>query len=167
MEKFPQKVSLTVFVNAYMPDCQDPPGTLIHEFFRRASKESLMDCEIEFEQNVPISAIFGPDYIRSVLYRDCSAEDLELCKALIRPNGFFLEELGKKSLLSETRYGSIKRCCVICKNDRIMEEDFQRYMVEKNPPEEVVTIEEADHMVMLSKPHQLFSCLLELAQKHA
>lgn len=90
-------------------------------------------------------------------------QDLELGKMMVRPNLFFLEEMGKECLLSETKYGKVKRCYVLIENDdRVMEEEFQRYIIDKSPPDNVVSIKGAGHMVMLSKPHQLCSCLLEL-----
>ncbi|KAL8473626.1 hypothetical protein ACS0TY_030461 [Phlomoides rotata] len=85
---------------------------------------------------------------------------------LIRPGLFFMEDLGKKSLLSEKRYGRIKRCYVICEEDEVMKEDFQRYNIEKSPPDEVISIAGAGHMVMLTKTQELCSCLLELSEKY-
>lgn len=38
MESFPEKVSLAVFVSAYMPNCTDPPGTLIQEVVSTLNK---------------------------------------------------------------------------------------------------------------------------------
>ncbi|CAL5400140.1 unnamed protein product [Camellia sinensis] len=31
MERFPEKISVGVFITAYMPNCQHPPATLIQE----------------------------------------------------------------------------------------------------------------------------------------
>ncbi|KAL0322000.1 UNVERIFIED_CONTAM: Methylesterase 10 [Sesamum calycinum] len=119
MENFPGKISVAVFVSAYMPNCSDPPTTLIQE-------------------------------------------DLELAKTMVRPSLIFLEELSKTCLLSEERYGAVKRCYVICEEDEVMEEEFQRYIIEKSPPEDVVSIAGAGHMIMLAKPQELCSCLTEL-----
>ncbi|KAG8384443.1 hypothetical protein BUALT_Bualt04G0118400 [Buddleja alternifolia] len=123
MERFPEKISVAVFVTAYMPSWTDPPATLIQE-------------------------------------------DLELGKMLIRPNLFFLDEMSKESLLSEDRYGSIKRCYIVCEEDEVMEEEFQRYNIEKSPPDDVVSIPGAGHMAMLTKPKELCFYLLELADKY-
>ncbi|KAL0343631.1 UNVERIFIED_CONTAM: Methylesterase 10 [Sesamum angustifolium] len=166
MENFPGKISVAVFVSAYMPNCSDPPATLIQEFLKRSSTNSLMDCEITFDhqtsQNLPISAAFGPEYMAK-MYANCPSEDLELAKTMVRPSLIFLEELSKTCLLSEERYGAVKRCYVICEEDEVMEEEFQRYIIDKSPPEDVVSIAGAGHMIMLAKPQELCSCLTELA----
>ncbi|KAL0350614.1 UNVERIFIED_CONTAM: Methylesterase 10 [Sesamum radiatum] len=165
MENFPGKISVAVFVSAYMPNCSDPPATLIQEFLKRSSTNSLMDCEITFDhqtsQKLPISAAFGPEYMAK-MYANCPSEDLELAKTMVRPSLIFLEELSKTCLLSEERYGAVKRCYVICEEDEVMEEEFQRYIIEKSPPEDVVSIAGAGHMIMLAKPQELCSCLTEL-----
>ncbi|KAL8044414.1 hypothetical protein ABFX02_08G044900 [Erythranthe guttata] len=169
MENFPNKISLSVFVTAYMPNCTDPPATLIHEFFKRCSMESLMDCEFTFDEasgKLPISANLGPNYMATKLYKNCPLEDLELSKMLISPSLFFLEETSKKALLSQENYGSVKRCYVVCEDDEVMGEEFQRYNVENSPPDDVVTIPDAGHMVMLTKPEMLCLRLLELADKY-
>ncbi|PIN04480.1 hypothetical protein CDL12_22986 [Handroanthus impetiginosus] len=167
MENYPTKISAAVFVTAYMPNCIDPPATLIQESFNRSST-SFMDCEFTFDQspeNRPISAMFGPDFMAAKLYQDCPQEDLELAKMLIRPNSFFMEELGKKSLLSQEKYGKIKRYYIVCEDDKVMDKGFQRYNIEKSPPEDEISIAGAAHMVMLSKPQELCTCLMGLAEK--
>ncbi|XP_047959328.1 methylesterase 10 [Salvia hispanica] len=167
MENFPAKISLAVFLTAYMPNCTDPPAALIQEFFKRGSKKSFMDCEFKFDEaGVPLSALFGPEYMAAIVYRNCSAEDLELGKMLIRPNLFYLKEMSKNGLLSEEKYGVVKRCYVMCEDDEVMEEEFQRYNIEKSPPNEVISIEAASHMAMLTKTHLLSSSLLQLSHKY-
>lgn len=49
--------------------------------------------------------------------------------------------------------------------DKLLKKEFQQLMIESNPPEEVKEIEGADHMVMMSKPHELFKFLLRFADK--
>uniref|UniRef100_A0A5B7BYB1 Putative methylesterase 10-like isoform X1 n=1 Tax=Davidia involucrata TaxID=16924 RepID=A0A5B7BYB1_DAVIN len=127
MEAFPEKISGAVFVTAYMPNHKDPPATLIQEFFRRISIESLMDCQFTFDggpENLPTSTIFGPNYIATKLYQHCQPEDLELAKMLVRPNGFFLEDMAKESLLTEEKYGSIRRDYIMCEEDEVVKEEF-------------------------------------------
>nr|XP_023926575.1 polyneuridine-aldehyde esterase-like isoform X1 [Quercus suber]XP_023926576.1 polyneuridine-aldehyde esterase-like isoform X1 [Quercus suber] len=47
------------------------------------------------------------------------------------------------------------------------EEDFQRWMIENNPADEVKVITGSDHMVMFSKPKELCLCLQEIAEKYS
>ncbi|KAL8044412.1 hypothetical protein ABFX02_08G044700 [Erythranthe guttata] len=131
--------------------------------------ESLMDCGFTFDEasgKLPISATFGPYYMAAKLYKNCPLEDLELSKMLIRPSSFFLEETSKKYLLSRLNYGSVKRCYV-CEEDEVMGKELQRYIVENSPPDDVINIPYAGHMVLLTKP-QMMICfgLLGLADKY-
>ncbi|CAA2978084.1 methylesterase 10 [Olea europaea subsp. europaea] len=169
MERFPEKISVAVFITAYMPNCQDPPATLIQEYFKRCSIQSLMDSKFTLDQrreNLPISAIFGPDYMTAKVYKGCQIEDLELAKMLIRPNKLFIDELSEKSLLTQGKYGAVRRVYIKCEGDEVLEADFQSCINERSPPNEVISIEGAGHMVMLSKTHDLCLCLKKIAVKY-
>lgn len=85
---------------------------------------------------------------------------------LVRPGGLFLGDLAKESLLTEEKFWSVKRAYVVCEKDAAVEEDFQRWLIEKSQTKEVEVVLGADHMVMLSKPHQLSLCLVKIVDKH-
>ncbi|KAJ7952907.1 Salicylic acid-binding protein 2 [Quillaja saponaria] len=167
MERFPEKISVSVFLTAYMPDYNSPPGILIQQYFGSTPAESLLDCQYAFDNGLdkpPTCAVFGPDYMRIKLYKYCRLEDLELGKLLLRPTGLFMEDLSKEGLLTEEKYGSVKRVFIVCEEDDVMTEEFQRWMIQNSPPQVVKTIERSAHMVMLSKPEQLCHCLEDVAQ---
>ncbi|PSS30770.1 Methylesterase [Actinidia chinensis var. chinensis] len=169
MERFPKKILVAVFITAYMPNFKDPPSTLIREFLNRTSMESLMDCQFSFRegpQNPPTSIIFGQDYMATMAYQHCQPEDLELAKMLIRPNGLFLVDLGQKSLLTEERFGSVTTVYIVCEEDGVMKEEFQRWLIENSPPKEVRSMARAGHMLMLTKPIELCLCLQDIAVKY-
>ena len=91
---------------------------------------------------------------------------------MVRPGSLFLDDLSKANNFSTTGYGSVKRVYVICDEDLAIPVEFQRWMIENSAlengaVEEVMEIEGADHMVMFSKPQELFHCLSEIAHKHA
>ncbi|KAJ0097114.1 hypothetical protein Patl1_28781 [Pistacia atlantica] len=166
MEKFPEKILVAVFVSAYMPPYKSPPGTLILEYFNSTPVESLLDCQLTFNQgleNPPTSAIFGPEYMKTTAYKHCQLEDLELGKTLVRPTGLFLEDLSKESLLTKEKYGSVDRVFIMCEEDEVMKEDFQRMMIQNYQPKEVKKISEAGHMVMLSWPREFSQTILDIA----
>ncbi|KAH9711679.1 methylesterase 10 [Citrus sinensis] len=138
------------------------------KYFNRTPVESLLDCQFTFNkglENPPTSALFGAEYMKTALCKRCELEashqDLELTKMLVRPTGFFVEDLSKESLLTKEKFGSVDRVYVICKEDEVMKEDFQRAMIEDYHPKQVVSISAAGHMVMLSKPEELCQILLE------
>jgi pimeloyl-ACP methyl ester carboxylesterase len=169
MEKFPEKISAGVFVTSYMPKCTDPPALQIHEYFKRSSAVSSMDCKFTFDQglqNPPSSVLFGPDYISTHLYKHCPKEDAELAKFLIRRSRTYFDEMTKDSLLTKTNNGSINRVYVICEEDDIVQEDFQKFVIENNPPLEVMSIARAGHMVMISQPAKLSLFLQQIATKY-
>lgn len=169
MERFPQNILVAVFVTAYLPHYTSSPGSLIQEYLKRTLAESLLDTQFTFDNNtenpVITSVLFGPIYMAAKLYQNCKSEDLELAKLLIRPSGLFMEQLSKEYLLTEGNFGSVKRVYVVCEEDKVMKEEFQRRMIESNGPTEAVKlVRGAGHMVMLSKPHELCQCLCEVAE---
>ncbi|XP_070012827.1 methylesterase 10-like isoform X2 [Nicotiana tabacum] len=93
-------------------------------------------------------------------------EDLELAKMLIRPGKFFTEDMSKEGLLTQEKYGSVRRVYVLCHDDPVMEEEFQMYNIQKSPPHEVKYIAKAGHMVMISQPLKLSLCLQEIADNY-
>ncbi|KAL6012521.1 hypothetical protein ACLOJK_003010 [Asimina triloba] len=86
---------------------------------------------------------------------------------LIRPSSLFLEDLSKEKMVTVDNFGSVRRAYVISKQDMVMEEDFQNWMIKKNPTDEVKWVEGADHMVMLSKATDFHQSLLQIAHKYA
>ncbi|KAJ4714963.1 Salicylic acid-binding protein 2 [Melia azedarach] len=169
MENFPEKILVAVFVSAYMPHYKSPPGAVIQEYFSRTPAESLLDCKLEFDQgleNPPTSGFFGPEYLKSMVYSNCQLEDVELARMLVRPTGLFFEDLSKESLLTKVKSGTVDRVFVICPEDKVMNEDFQRLMIQNYSPKEVRIIASADHMPMLSKPQELCQALEDIAAKY-
>ncbi|XP_050363046.1 methyl jasmonate esterase 1-like [Argentina anserina] len=172
MERFPRNILVAVFVTAYLPHYSSPPGTVFDEYFKRTSAESFLDNQFTFDRNTEnpeiTSVLFGPKYMAAKLYSSCKSEDLELAKLLIRPSGMFIEELSKKCLLTEAKFGTVKRVYVVCEEDEVIKEDFQRWMIEMNGPvDKVKLITCAGHMVMLSKPQELCQCLCGVAEDFA
>ncbi|KAK9228227.1 hypothetical protein WN944_021176 [Citrus x changshan-huyou] len=158
MENFHEKISVAVFISAYMPHYKSPPAALIQE----DPSGVFTGLPIYIQQRPGKSANFSSLWSRVHEDRALQAlPDLELTKMLVRPTGFFVEDLSKESLLTKEKFGSVDRVYVICKEDEVMKEDFQRAMIEDYHPKQVVSISAAGHMVMLSKPEELCQILLE------
>ncbi|WZZ22709.1 hypothetical protein YC2023_124096 [Brassica napus] len=90
-------------------------------------------------------------------------KDYELAKTLHRQGSFFKEDLAKKEKFSEEGYGSVRRVYIMGKEDKAIPCDFIRWMIDNFNVSKVYEIDGADHMVMLSKPQQLFECLSTIA----
>ena len=73
----------------------------------------------------------------------------------------------KRRSFSNEAYASIPRIYVVCKEDKLIPEFFQRWMIENSGATEVIEIHGADHMPMFSKTQELCDSLLEIAQKYA
>lgn len=84
---------------------------------------------------------------------------------LVRPGRLFMEEM-MECVLTEERYGSVKRVFVVCEDDQVMGVDFQRFMIGDSPPDEVKVMAGAHHMAMLTQPMLLTVYLDEVAAKY-
>ncbi|XP_058081450.1 methyl jasmonate esterase 1-like isoform X1 [Magnolia sinica] len=168
MEKYPEKILVAVFPTAVMPGLGGPPLAIIKEFFGRL--DDPMDCQFTFDrgpENLPTSVTFGHKFMSSKVYQRCQRQDLTLATMLVRVGSLFEEDISAENMLTVENYGSVSRVYIVCKEDELMEEDLQNWIIKNNPTDEVKAIEGSDHMVMLSKPKELCACLLEIAGKYA
>lgn len=92
---------------------------------------------------------------------------MELAKTLVRPSSVFQENLSKANNFSEEKFGKVTKVYVICSEDKILEKQFQEWLIQNSGIKNVMEIEGADHMAMFSKPQQLCQCLLHIAKKYA
>ncbi|KAH9703874.1 methylesterase 1 [Citrus sinensis] len=123
-DKFPHKISVAIFLTAFMPDTKHQPSYVVER-------------------------------------------DLELAKMLVKPGLLFTDELSKANEFSNEGYGSVKRDFVGSDKDNCIPKEFQQWMIQNNPVNEVMAIKGADHMAMLSKPQPLSDCFSQIAHKYA
>lgn len=64
---------------------------------------------------------------------------------------------------SVDRYGSVPSFYILCSEDAAIVKDYQQWMIQNHPVKEVIEIEKADHMAMLSTPLELYQSLLRIA----
>ncbi|KAL4644943.1 hypothetical protein ACB092_02G200500 [Castanea dentata] len=119
-----------------------------------------MDSQFTFDQgpiNPPTPWLFGSNFMATKLYQLSPPEDLTLAMSLVRPFCLYGDDalLLKEVELTKEKYGSVRRVYIVCDQDN---EDFQRWMIEYNPTDEVKVITGSDHMVMFSKLKELCSC---------
>ncbi|XP_077224826.1 salicylic acid-binding protein 2-like isoform X1 [Tasmannia lanceolata] len=167
MDRFPDKILLAVFVAAFMPDCTNLPSFVLDKYNEITPSEFFMDSEFGWAHGTdkhPTSISFGSKFLSSNLYQLSPLEDFALTRKLGRETSFFQEDLPKIPMFSRERFGSVARVYIICDQDKALTEDFQRWMIENNPVKEVKVIQGSDHMPMFSKPKELCSYLLEIAQ---
>lgn len=124
------------------------------------------DCELSSHEtkNGTMSLLkMGPKFMKNRLYQECPVQDYELAKMLHRQGSFFKEDLAKKEKFSEEGYGSVRRVYIMGSEDKAIPCDFIRWMIDNFNVSKVYEIDGGDHMVMLSKPQQLFECLSSIA----
>ncbi|KAL3813709.1 hypothetical protein ACJIZ3_014977 [Penstemon smallii] len=168
MEMFPQKIVVAIFVAAFMPSLHVD----VHAIFKESHKHqgSFMDSEFSFKEGgqdkQPTSIVFGSNFLSTTLYQLSPPEDLTLASMLVRPIGLYEDkDWLKETVLTAENYGSVARAYIVAEKDNILKEEFQKWMIENNPTDEVQIISGSDHMVMFSKPKELSSFLQEIAQK--
>ncbi|XP_060168295.1 methyl jasmonate esterase 1-like [Lycium barbarum] len=167
MESFPEKISVAIFVTALMPGPTLDAATIFNESSSGAI--SQLDNRLTFDNgptNPPTTFSFGPKYLASYLYPLSPIQDLALATTVVRPIYLFsLDDISKEIVLSSKKYGSVRRAYIVVAEDKVLRKEFQQLMIEKNPPDEVKEILGADHMAMMSKPLQLFTLLMRIANK--
>ncbi|KAJ0972294.1 hypothetical protein J5N97_020253 [Dioscorea zingiberensis] len=169
MEAFPEKISSAVYLAAIATGLSFTTAEFFTELgFSANPGERLLDTQVLFDhgpEKPPASLLFGEKLISSRMYQLCQPEDIKLACTLMRPSKFFVSELHDNSLFTKESYGSVPRVYIKCMKDEIISEDFQQWMIERASVNEVMEID-TDHMAMLSKPHEFFSCLLKVAEKY-
>ncbi|XP_043711675.1 salicylic acid-binding protein 2-like isoform X2 [Telopea speciosissima] len=169
MDSFPHKISAAVFLNGLTSDSTHSPSYILDQFLERNPADSWLDSNISSDLNPvnsKITVLLGSKCLVTKLYQLTSSQDLALAEMLIRPGSLFKEDLSKCMSFSEEGYGSINQVYIVCKKDLTITEDFQHRMIENNSVKEVMEIEDADHMAMLSKPNEVCCCLLDIANKY-
>ncbi|XP_016178159.1 methylesterase 8-like [Arachis ipaensis] len=123
MEHFPHKISVAVFITAFMPS------------------------------PLNVSTVYQMDW--------------NLAITLMRPFRLFSnEDVTKVLTLSHAKYGSVSRVYVVSEKDVLITPNLQRRIIKDNPPNRVVEIAGSDHMVMMSKPKDLYLQLQSIAANY-
>ncbi|KAI3959090.1 hypothetical protein MKX01_023766 [Papaver californicum] len=164
METFPEKISVAVFLTALLPN-------MLQEFkfpdiLKEGSRGDSIYAYSEGVKEASKTFVFGPSYISSNLYELSSPEDQTLATMLVRPIRLYSNEhMSKEITTSKQKYGSVKRVYILAELDKTLTRNFQCWMIEKDPVDEVKEITGSDQMVMMSKPQELFAYLQELLEK--
>lgn len=166
MDKFPQKISLGVFLTAFTPDTQHKPSYVLEEIGKRSPTTEWLDSEIWNSGN-KTTFIFGTKFLSTKLYQLCPSADLELAKALMRKGSLFIEDFSEAENFSKEGYGCVPRAYIVANEDLIIPKEYQEWMIQNAGIDMVREIKGSDHMTMLSKPQELCSSLLEITDKHA
>ena len=153
-EARPDKVAALVYVAAYLV----PPGERVLEW-AQTDDESLVRPNIEVNLDEGWDMLRASAF-REALYHDCSDDDVALCHALLTP-----EPLGPTLtplVLTEARWGSIRRGYVVLTEDRAVGPALQRRLIARTPCERTADVK-AGHSAYFSQPDQLTEAIIACA----
>ncbi|MED6124527.1 hypothetical protein PIB30_059729, partial [Stylosanthes scabra] len=166
IEKFAAKVQVGVFVTAVVPDVEHKPSYVLEKYSESVPAAAWMDTEFG-ECGNKTCVMFGRNFMSKMLYHLTPTQDVELGMSLLRPGSLFIEDLSQqKNYFSQVGYGSVPRAFIVCNEDLGVPLEFQRWMIRNAGISDVMEINGADHMVMLSKPQELCDCLLKIVTKY-
>ncbi|KAK3412219.1 salicylic acid-binding protein 2 [Eucalyptus grandis] len=168
-DKFPEKISAAVFLTALMPDTTHQPSLVLEQFRSSIPEQEWLDTQFKTfgkTEKLLTSFLLGPEFLAARVYPLSPKEDLELAKIMMRPGSLFIEDLATADKFTGEGYGSIVRVYVVCKQDLVIPEEFQRRMMKNGGAQHVMEIDGAGHMPMFSEPQKLCDCLLEVAAKY-
>ncbi|XP_038887398.1 probable esterase PIR7A [Benincasa hispida] len=164
MERFPEKISVAIFVSAAMPG---PILGLssIEEQKKILEMYSAFYTEEKSKASNPDLFLFSQEDLETKLFPLSPPEDLTLATTLVRPQAMFgLLESMKELQLSQEKYGSVKRAFIISEKDQMTTKIMVWAMLIFNKPDRVAEVKGSDHMVMTSKPLELTQQLSTIAQ---
>lgn len=179
MERFPEKIAASVFVTALMPGVSFNISTLSREVSvpliyticlksLRIQQGSLLDSRYSYDNganNPPTTLVLGRKYLH---FLSPAWQDWTLATMLVRPIYLYTEEdMSRELVLTSNKYGSVSRVYIMTDEDKSANKEFQQWMITQNPPNEVEVVRGSDHMVMMSRPTELFHVLLLIAQKYS
>ncbi|XP_009772754.1 methyl jasmonate esterase 1-like [Nicotiana sylvestris] len=157
---------------SYLTDLQKAATVAAEEISRNLLRKQnpQLDNHYTYDNgpnNPPTTFNFGQKHLATYVYQLSPVEDLALATTLVRPLYLYTDEdMSKELILSQNNYGSVNRVFIISNEDKVVTREIQEWMIEMNPTDEVKEIEGSDHMVMMSKPVELFIHLLHIAEKY-
>ncbi|XP_061358005.1 methyl jasmonate esterase 1-like [Gastrolobium bilobum] len=172
MERFPEKISVAVFVTAYVISANLTYPALLQEFQKKlifAAEDKGGFLYGHGPNKPPTARLTGPKFMATNMYQLSPPEDLTLALSLVRPVPIYndVELLLKETTVTNDRNGKVPKVFIISKRDNLITEDIQKWMIERTGPfAELKMIKDSDHMVIFSKPKKLSSRLLKIAQKY-
>ncbi|CAL1389379.1 unnamed protein product [Linum trigynum] len=164
MEIFPGRISVAVFIAAFMPGPSYSASTLFQEYLNQEGPQ--LDNRFTYENgpsNPPTTLTFGPNYLLRNLYNLSPIQDWALATTLVRPTRFFDV---KEIVLTQSNYGSVKRVFIATDVDFDVPRQFQERIISQTPPDELHQILGSDHVPMASRPLQLQNCLLAIGGRY-
>ncbi|CAM6110950.1 unnamed protein product [Calypogeia fissa] len=164
-EMFPRKISVAVYVAAFMPstgiDYLQLKATNA-EFMQTGDREMLLYSKV---QGGPITSMEFPfERLRRSLYNKCSDEDFAF--AVPRMKRFpTVVNIFQPITTTAENYGTVPRIYVLALHDRPINPPSARIIMKLNPPNEAYEID-ADHSPFFSAVEDVMKILSDAALKY-
>ena len=143
-EAIPAKISKLVYLAALIPQNGESANTL-----------SMMDTQSLLGKYVTPTAttlVFNPDGIQPVFCNDCSAGDVAMLKAKLRPEP--LVPFATPVTLTAERYGSVAKYDILTKQDHAVSYSFQQTLQARGKFVKSVELD-SSHVPFFSQPDAL------------
>lgn len=147
-EAVPGKISKLVYLAALIPQNGDTANSL-----------TMMDKASLFGKYItPTGATltFNPDGVQPVFCNDCSADDVAMLKAKLRPEP--AAPFGNPATLTAANYGSVAKYDIMTLNDHAISYAFQQQMAARTTFVKSVTLP-SSHVPFFSQPAELTRAL--------
>jgi pimeloyl-ACP methyl ester carboxylesterase len=152
-ERCPDEIGTVVYLTAYLPPDDE-------SMIDQRVEGSLISESFIVDEAHGVGAI-AEDKLEELFYADCSAGDVALARALVRPEP--LAPLSAPVSISEERFETVRRAYVRCTEDRAITIEQQRAMIEDRGCDAALTLE-ASHSPFLSMPGETAETLIAAAE---
>lgn len=171
MERFPDKISLAVFVAAVLSASGVPllADTGLYQIMTSDTAPSTTAIAFHFKngvENPPTSFYYPASALKHIFFNDFDSEDIVvLASKLVRsyPN----QMLATPITYTKERYGQVPSVYIRYSNDHTFTPEGQEYVSSRYGPfKEIIELEGA-HFNFLKRPVEFAKLLVSLAQKHS
>lgn len=149
-EQRPDKIAKLIYLAAFL--LQDGQSVLD---VAKADKEAFFLPNVVLSEGKRVANL-REEFRKTVLYEDCSEEDVELAQMLLTPQA--CAPLGTPVRTTRQNYERIPRAYIECALDRVISVSMQRAMYSKLPCQSVSSMN-TSHSPFLSSPRELVCCL--------
>ncbi|XP_006658778.2 putative methylesterase 11, chloroplastic [Oryza brachyantha] len=163
MEMFPSKVAKAVFLCAAM---LKNGHSALDMFQQQMDTNGTLQRAQEFvysngKDQPPTAINIDKSLLRDLLFNQSPTKDVSLASVSMRPIPF--APVLEKLVLTEEKYGSVRRFYVETTDDNAIPLHLQQGMCDSNPPEKILRLKGSDHAPFFSKPQALHKTLVEIA----
>lgn len=170
MERFPDKISLSVFVTALFSASGVPlvADTGLYQILLKDTTPSSKARTLYFRNGVgnpPTSFYFPASTLKHIFFNDLDSEEIVvLASKLVRPFPF-QTQLSSFTYTKE-RYGQIPSVYIKYSKDNALPPEAQEYISSRYGPfKEIIEID-GDHFNFLQRPAEFTKLLVSLTQKY-